>query len=95
MSLPVRALSSDGTHAVYAAQPTPRNRDSFEVDLYAGRFQEQQRPPRVEAEQDTGEDQDAQHEQQLRAHKVLDSRGQRQFQHPRTAHGRPRRQSQF
>jgi Tol biopolymer transport system component len=28
------ALSPDGTRAVYAAQPTPRNRDSFDVDLY-------------------------------------------------------------
>jgi dipeptidyl aminopeptidase/acylaminoacyl peptidase len=28
------ALSPDGTRAVYAAQPTPRNRDSFDADLY-------------------------------------------------------------
>jgi dipeptidyl aminopeptidase/acylaminoacyl peptidase len=28
------ALSPDGTRAVYAAQPTPRNRDSFDCDLY-------------------------------------------------------------
>jgi dipeptidyl aminopeptidase/acylaminoacyl peptidase len=28
------ALSPDGTRAVYAAQPTPRNRDSFDLDLY-------------------------------------------------------------
>ena len=28
------ALSPDGARAVYAAQPTPRNRDSFDVDLY-------------------------------------------------------------
>lgn len=28
------ALSPDGGRAVYAAQPTPRNRDSFDVDLY-------------------------------------------------------------
>jgi dipeptidyl aminopeptidase/acylaminoacyl peptidase len=28
------ALSADGTRAVYAAQPTPRNRDSFDCDLY-------------------------------------------------------------
>ena len=27
-------LLSDGTRAVYAAQPTPRNRDSFDADLY-------------------------------------------------------------
>ena len=28
------ALSPDGKRAVYAAQPTPRNRDSFDADLY-------------------------------------------------------------
>ena len=28
------ALSPDGARAVYAAQPTPRNRDNFDVDLY-------------------------------------------------------------
>ncbi|HYM11086.1 MAG TPA: hypothetical protein VEU62_10145, partial [Bryobacterales bacterium] len=28
------ALAPDGARAVYAAQPTPRNRDSFDVDLY-------------------------------------------------------------
>lgn len=28
------ALSPDGTRAVYAAQPSPRNRDSFDCDLY-------------------------------------------------------------
>jgi dipeptidyl aminopeptidase/acylaminoacyl peptidase len=28
------ALSPDGTRAVYAAQPTPRNRDSFDCDLW-------------------------------------------------------------
>jgi len=28
------ALSPDGSRAVYAAQPTPRNRDSFDCDLY-------------------------------------------------------------
>jgi dipeptidyl aminopeptidase/acylaminoacyl peptidase len=28
------ALSPDGTRAVYAAQPTPRHRDSFDCDLY-------------------------------------------------------------
>lgn len=28
------ALSPDGTRAVYAAQPTPRTRDSFDADLY-------------------------------------------------------------
>jgi dipeptidyl aminopeptidase/acylaminoacyl peptidase len=28
------AISPDGTRAVYAAQPTPRNRDSFDSDLY-------------------------------------------------------------
>jgi dipeptidyl aminopeptidase/acylaminoacyl peptidase len=28
------ALSPDGTRAVYAAQPTPRNRDNFDADLY-------------------------------------------------------------
>ncbi len=28
------ALSGDGKRAVYAAQPTPRNRDSFDADLY-------------------------------------------------------------
>ena len=28
------AMSPDGTRIVYAAQPTPRNRDTFDVDLY-------------------------------------------------------------
>ncbi len=28
------AISPDASHAVYAAQPTPRNRDAFNVDLY-------------------------------------------------------------